>query len=951
MKNNVLTFLLICCFSSSVISQQYFFKNYNINHGLLSNEVFDIIQANDRTLWIATFLGVSNFNGNKFTNYTKEDGLNGNIVRTVFEDSKNRIWVGFWDDGLNYIENGKIHTVSHPLLEEFPSVMQLFESQDNKIWIFTTKAILQYNNGDVKLIYKTKAKDDYASPNNILQTKDGTIWVATLGRGIAKIKSNPFSIEMINEATHKINDICYSLFEDSDGSIWVGSYGALYNLKNNLVKKYALKGKRHRNRVWSISKDDEGNLWLALYGNGFALFNKNNEFKVINTANGLTDNYAYKLIIDSENNKWIATQNNGIIKFRDFAFIYYTEKEGLPNKQINDIVQINDTTLCLATNRGVVNFSQEKFFNHRLQDEYIHAIDLDVNDKLWCSTTKKYGIIEKKLKDNLPKEIFYDLLITKDNRKVFVGEYYISTIDSSEEKTKRFFNLKARNILSVNDKLLIGSIYGLKVFYKDTVTKIKQPSKDDSPILSLAKLSENELFAGSIDYLTHIDIKDTIYSVRAFHKNRFKSIRDFSSLMVEGNNLWVGATNSLSKIDISELLKNDSIKIETYGRDLGFINGDPSKMIAQTTNSDLFLGTTAGLLKFSPSKFNSGTQPPILKLSEIKLFSKKFDDSLYLENGIVTLPYDKNYLAFTLSATSLTYPENIKYKYRLKGLRNNDWSTPSKKTEVVYSYLPAGDYTFEFTADNGFGVWQEKFETYNFVIKLPFWKTDGFKFIITALFLVVGFLIIYYTQRKKKLAQKRLTASLLSAQERERKRVSKELHDGIGQKLLLIKNSLKLDSKKTPQLVDSTIEDVRTISRNLHPFQLEKFGLTKAIINIIEEVNEFSEIFFSEEVDNIDDYFSDEKEIYLYRIIQECINNIIKHSKATAAKISIRNENKKIVITIQDNGIGFNFEKDKNNFKSLGLKSLQERVDFLNGKIKFNAQENQGTIITIISYK
>ena len=233
-------------------------------------------------------------------------------------------------------------------------------------------------------------------------------------------------------------------------------------------------------------------------------------------------------------------------------------------------------------------------------------------------------------------------------------------------------------------------------------------------------------------------------------------------------------------------------------------------------------------------------------------------------------------------------------------------------------------------------------------------KTQWLIFGSLGLLLLFSFFITLRSRnfaKKEQLLQQQFTRDLLQEQEKERKRVSKELHDGIGQNLLLIKNSLTLNPKKTPKLVDKTLDDIRAISRNLHPVQLEKFGITKALENVIAEINEFSTIFFSEEIDNIDNFFPKEKEIYLYRIVQECVNNIIKHSKATAAKISIKKEEKKVTITIQDNGIGFNFEKNQLKLKAFGLKSLQERVEFLKGKIKFNAQENQGTVITIISYK
>src|SRR5690606_6114675 len=188
---------------------------------------------------------------------------------------------------------------------------------------------------------------------------------------------------------------------------------------------------------------------------------------------------------------------------------------------------------------------------------------------------------------------------------------------------------------------------------------------------------------------------------------------------------------------------------------------------------------------------------------------------------------------------------------------------------------------------------------------------------------------------------------IVYAQEQERKQIASELHDNIGQDLLLIKNSLKLQADKTASLVDKTIEDVRAISRNLHPAELEKFGVTKAITNLVTTVNELTEIYFTEEIDNIDNSFSAEKGIQLYRIIQECINNILKHSKATAAKISIINNPDTVLITIQDNGEGLKSEIDFYKPKSIGSKLLTERVKYLKGKIVFDTQVQKGTKIVI----
>lgn len=235
-------------------------------------------------------------------------------------------------------------------------------------------------------------------------------------------------------------------------------------------------------------------------------------------------------------------------------------------------------------------------------------------------------------------------------------------------------------------------------------------------------------------------------------------------------------------------------------------------------------------------------------------------------------------------------------------------------------------------------------------------KIKNQRILFISLGLILTFITIFIIRSlifsiKKAKLQKQFSRALLQEQEKERKRFSKELHDGIGQNLLLIKNSLTLNPKKTTSLIDKTIEEIRAITRNLHPIQLEKFGLTKAIENLIDDLNELTPIIFSSEIDNVDNFFPKEKEIYLYRIVQECFNNIIKHSGATAAKIEIKKEPDKVIITIQDNGSGFNFKESDKKQKNFGLKSLQERVAFLKGNIKFDTKKNKGTIITIISFK
>ena len=145
--------------------------------------------------------------------------------------------------------------------------------------------------------------------------------------------------------------------------------------------------------------------------------------------------------------------------------------------------------------------------------------------------------------------------------------------------------------------------------------------------------------------------------------------------------------------------------------------------------------------------------------------------------------------------------------------------------------------------------------------------------------------------------------------------------------------------------MNQTIEEVRAISRALHPFQLQEMGITKAIKHTLSQIDENTHLFISSEIDNIDAVFTKEQEVNLFRIVQESLNNIIKHAKAEASKIQIKKTQQAVLIQIKDNGVGFDFSKKVIKTQSLGLKTLLERTKFLNGTLKINSELQKGTTL------
>ena len=201
------------------------------------------------------------------------------------------------------------------------------------------------------------------------------------------------------------------------------------------------------------------------------------------------------------------------------------------------------------------------------------------------------------------------------------------------------------------------------------------------------------------------------------------------------------------------------------------------------------------------------------------------------------------------------------------------------------------------------------------------------------------------------------------AQEKERLKIATEIHDGLGQMLTGISYSIEnyfIDkhkdneeyNQKIVQLhkqIDNTIKESKNIAYDLMPFLLKDFGLVTAIENLIKEVELKNKTKFQFEVFNCEKRFDEKLEKALYRIIQEAVNNIIKHSKASKSNIQIIKHIESISVVIEDNGVGFEIknEKLKTKHKGIGLISMKERVSAFNGFININSVLNQGTEIVI----
>ena len=240
-------------------------------------------------------------------------------------------------------------------------------------------------------------------------------------------------------------------------------------------------------------------------------------------------------------------------------------------------------------------------------------------------------------------------------------------------------------------------------------------------------------------------------------------------------------------------------------------------------------------------------------------------------------------------------------------------------------------------------------------------------FILLAFLSMFLVLILFFYFSRKKIVQievnkknleiehqKELINSVLTTQEEERNRIAQDLHDEISSKLNVVSlNSYLLKSENLTEeeqsviinnvieLTQKAIENSRRIAHDLLPPVLEKFGLHAGIEELVEEYNstKFVEVTYENNI-HFESYLV-EKHLHIFRILQELLNNSIRHGKATKVSIQFTNFETKKTCIYSDNGIGFDNSMSKNQ-KGLGMKNIESRIYFLQGNFSFTSKPNEG---------
>lgn len=364
-------------------------------NSLLSDQVLDIVQMKDGTLWICTNMGgvsILNLQENTFTspedisfsNITVTNdshGLSGPNARSIIQDSFGNIWIGNYRGGIDFISYAQplFNTITYTIEKQGKTnnkqVWGLWADND-QIWLGGERELGVYEKGKkIKIFPLHKCQlHPQTHINVIYQDKQQRLWLGTYKNGILVYNPKDESITRIGDKDSESLDIC-SFSEDTNSKIWIGTQTGIYSYFNNqLSYEEELNTQLPDIMVHGIIRDKNGKLWVGTFGKGVVVFDKNDK-KLHNftTDHSFPSNAVNSMMEDSRKRILVGTRE-GIVIFKDVSqpegFVSFGAKEGLENTSVRAIQEDHDGNVWISTNGGISRLDEKagRFYNYNYHD-------------------------------------------------------------------------------------------------------------------------------------------------------------------------------------------------------------------------------------------------------------------------------------------------------------------------------------------------------------------------------------------------------------------------------------------------------------------------------------------------------------------------------------------------------------------------------------------------------
>lgn len=975
-----LLFFLCLLLAAAANAQQYNIRSWTLEQGLPQSQVTAIQQDEKGFLWLATRAGLSRFNGINFHTYTKDHGLSSHNISALFIDSRQRLWIGTTDAGLQLFDGTSFERYGPGYGLRAQAINCISEDRKGNIWLATNEGIFYITSTRVE---KYKALPD-AFYTAIAHTASGELWAGTQQNGVYKVSADSLVSHYTPESSALPHQHITAITTDKDGHVWIGTAQGLAKASNSL-SPVALPGNLDSSYVTCFTHDSYNNLWIGLQRDGLLKYD-GQTFSYITRRSGLRTSRITSLATDAEGNVWIGTNGYGVQQYRAPWFVHFFDFGHLTEPRITAVGQDESGTLWFGTDEGELARMLPQGPEWQTPTPWPRGASiyhfLPAGEEMWVSTSngiwrlgkgspKRYAAAH-----GLPSPDVYQGAVGPDGKLYFAtaGGVVMLSQDSLKRIPFGGGTIKASTIFrDSQNRLWVGADQGAFLVEQGQLVKPQELAQHHlTEIRSITEDKNGNLYFAAFNtgLLVLQGNQAKLYtSAEGLPNEAIKTL-----YTDDKDNLWVATNRELLKVDLPLLHKQGRFSYRTYTSPSGFRGQEVcDNAILQTADGHMWFGTNKGLTRYLPHLDRQRPAYPKLVLTEVLLHSTPTDwDALGYKVDSLTglprnprLPYTLNHLSFNFHGISLSDPEQVEYKYRLRGF-DDTWSHGTERSYTTFANLLPGKYTFELLARNTDGNWTPEPLTYSFTITPPFWRREWF--IGVLLLVLAGAVLSVVRLRERSLVKMNSLLEmkvdhrtrLLERQNREKEILLQEIHHRVKNNLQIVISMLNLQARhvqdptaqEVMQALRSRVRSMSLLHERLYRHDdLEQISLEEYFLEICESLYASYGVSMDRVELELDIPYTKvdlDAAITLGLIVNELVSNTLKYAFPNNAHGVLRIELKKhddvqYTLTISDNGRGLPkdfFEKQQSG-QSFGLKLVQSLSRKLEGNISF--YNNHGT--------
>lgn len=826
--------LAVHCFASDVYSDE-FMTNYGsrvwtTSEGLSGNTITDIYQASDGYLLIGTYEGLVKFDGVRFNivNKANDSAVNFTSARTIFEDSRNNIWIGANDDGITILcKDSSIHQITVDDGLPNNSIRAMCEDRDGNVWIGTSSGIACVS-PDFKLfipegVYLLPKENHYLITHLYCDTF-GKIWISTSDDdGTFFYEDGSFyRYQMEDGYSRKVTVVN----QDSSGAYWFGLESRMaVKIVGEKKQFYDFSfGQKKGSALNCIFEDYEGNMWFAM-DSGIAIIH-NGKIIDFNQTNGLIDEKIVKIEEDKEKNIWIGTDRGGLQRLNHPKF-----KTTNLNRTVNSIVQdvyrnvvwfgCDDGVLCLKDGKFIENEITRKCRNIRIRHvdvcdegtlfvsayEVLGQLKYTIDGKLY-SWTKDNGLAGNKVR----------VALELSNDDIYVGTTTgLSIIDGITGE-----------IVNITKKDGIDNDYIMCIF--ESADGCVWVGTDGGGVFILKdkkivnKYTVSDGLAGNVIFKIYNYNKNEVWictgaGLSIFKDNKFTSINSSNGLLADSifqaigdknGFVWCTSNSGIFSLKMNEIedIVNGKLSVLTsryYNMSDGIISGGVTATSRSCKDEDgkIWFTLIDGFCVYDSVNNYSIVNAPVVQIEQVDI-----DSNVEKHNfSVMEVPAGAKRVSIKYTGITFLSSSLVKFRTKLEGFEKeySDWTY---NRDVSYTNLTPGTYKFSVIAKNADG-YEEKYENaVTLIVKPSFYQTIWFWILMVILFGVIVHFII-----KKWIAYLKLESAKLEILVNKR---TKELSE--------LKENLEIQVKERTKEVVEQKEKMQKLS----------FEVTKALTGTID---------------------------------------------------------------------------------------------------------------------